>query len=283
MSTPTLASPGAVAPAAGSSAADAYRLTFPRVVRSEWIKFTTLRSTWWSIAITAVLTIGIALLITGAIAGSGGPAGFSAITAVTSPVQFTMLLAGILGAIAITGEYGTGMIRSTLAAVPVRGMALLAKAVVVAGAMFIASFVIFLAAALAITPLLTAEQSFDWGSPRGTWLPLLAASASMAVFALIGLSFGFLLRSGAGAIAVTVGVLFVLPIVASFFVMAGPGWQWIVTAGDYLPMTAANHLIFASTSSGPDAPAALPAALALAGWSVGGLLAAWTVLRTRDA
>lgn len=277
MSTPTLDALGAGAAVVSEPAAQ--RLTFPHVVRSEWIKFTTLRSTWWSIAITAVLTIGIALLIAGAMDAPG----FTGINAVTSPVQFTMLLAGILGAIAVTGEYGTGMIRSTLTAVPVRGMALAAKAVVVAGAMFVASLAIFLVAAVAVTPLLSSEQAIDWASLDDTWLPLLAASVSMAVFALIGLSFGYLLRSGAGAIAVTVGVLFVLPIVVNMFTIAGPDWQWIVDAGDYLPMTAANHLIFASTSSAPEAPQALPAALALAGWSAGGLLAAWAALRTRDA
>lgn len=279
MSTATLDAPGAAAHASTSNPADGYRLSFPRAVRAEWIKFATLRSTWWSIAITAVLTIGIALLIASAMNATG----FSGINAVTSPVQFTMLLAGILGAIAVTGEYGTGTIRSTLTAVPVRGMALLAKAVVVAAAMFVASFVIFFASAVAITPLLSSEQAFDWGSMSRTWMPLLAASVSMAVFALIGLSFGYLLRSGAGAIAVTVAVLFVLPIVVGMFTMAGPDWRWIVDMGDYLPMTASAHLIFASVSTGPDAPDALPAALALAGWSAGGLLAAWGVLRTRDA
>lgn len=275
----TTATPDTSVPSSPPNEADAYRLTFPRAVRAEWIKLTTLRSTWWSIAITAALTIGIALLIAGAMNAPG----FGGINAVTSPVQFTMLLAGILGAIAVTGEYGTGMIRSTLTAVPVRGMALLAKAVVVAGAMFAASLLIFLAAAVAIAPLLSTEQALDWASLDGTWMPLLAASISMAVFALIGLSFGYLLRSGAGAIAITVAVLFVLPIVVSMFTMAGPDWQWIVDAGDYLPMTASNHLIFATISTQPDAPDALPAALALTGWSVGGLLAAWAVLRTRDA
>ena len=48
--------------------------------------------------------------------------GFEPIQAVVMPIQFTMLLAGIIGAISVTGEYSTGMIRSTLAAVPVRGI-----------------------------------------------------------------------------------------------------------------------------------------------------------------
>src|SRR3546814_17112605 len=101
-----------------------YRLTFPRALRSEWIKLSTLRSTWWSIGIVAALTIGIALLIALAI----NDPDFLGIQAVVLPIQFTMLLAGILGVIAVTGEYSTGMIRSTLTADPIRGSVLSAKA-----------------------------------------------------------------------------------------------------------------------------------------------------------
>ena len=103
------------------------RLTFIRAVRGEWIKLATLRSTWWSIGIAAILTIGIAVLIAQAI----DMPGFEPIQAVVMPIQFTMLLAGILGAISVTGEYSTGMIRSTLAANPKRGSVLGAKAVAV--------------------------------------------------------------------------------------------------------------------------------------------------------
>ena len=113
----------ALAPAtradAGARAASPYRLTFANLLRSEWIKITTLRSTWWSLGITAVLSIGISMMIASASAQFGG--GFPAVSAILSPTQFTMLVAGILGAIVITGEYSTGMIRSTLTAEPRRG------------------------------------------------------------------------------------------------------------------------------------------------------------------
>jgi len=252
-----------------------HRLTFLSAVRGEWIKLTTLRSTWWSIGIVAVLTIGIAVLIAQAV----DIPGFEPIQAAVMPIQFTMLLAGILGAISVTGEYSTGMIRSTLAANPVRGSVLAAKALMVAAFMFVSSLLIFGAAALAVSFVVaTRDQSVDWSDPSASYLPILVASLAMAVFSLLGVAFGFILRSGAGAIAATVGLLFVLPIVASMFGIAGEAWQWVSDAARYLPMAAAQSAIIPGT--GLDEPVAY---LTLACWVVAGLLGAWTVLRTRDA
>lgn len=127
------------------------------------------------------------------------------------------------------------MIRSTLTANPVRGSVLAAKSTVLAVFMFLSSLVIFAIAALAVTLIVAPrDQSIDWSDPSASILPIVVASLSMAVFALIGVSFGFILRSGAGAIAATVGVLFVLPIVASFFSFAGEAWAWVIEASSYL-------------------------------------------------
>lgn len=265
------------APAMRTRAASPYRLAFPRQLRSEWIKLSTLRSTWWSIGITAVITIGVALLI----AQSMDVPGFEPIQAVVSPVQFTMLLAGILGVISVTGEYSTGMIRSTLSANPVRGSVLAAKAIVVGVFLFIASLIISLAAALAVSPIFESrDMPFPWGTPADSTLPILAAAICMAIFALIGVAFGFILRSGAGAIAATVGLLFVLPIVMNIFAMPGAGWEWIADVSNHLPMPAAQSAILPQEGWG------LPvgeAYLTLCAWVAAGMLSAWAVLRTRDA
>ncbi|WP_226531559.1 ABC transporter permease [Microbacterium paraoxydans] len=253
------------------------RLTFVRALRGEWIKLATLRSTWWSIGIAAALTIGIAVLIAQAV----DMPGFEPIQAVIMPIQFTMLLAGIIGAISVTGEYSTGMIRSTLTANPIRGSVLAAKSIVLAVFLFLSSLVIFSVAAAAVSLVVAPrDQSIDWSDPSMSLLPIVVASLSMAVFALIGVSFGFILRSGAGAIAATVGVLFVLPIVASFFTFAGEAWAWLVDAANYLPVAAAQSAILPGDGTPLEAPVAF---LTLACWVAGGALVAWAVLRTRDA
>ena len=254
----------------------AYRPNCLRALHGEWIKLSTLRSTWWSIGIVAVLTIGIAVLIAQAV----DIPGFDPIQAVVMPIQFTMLLAGILGAISVTGEYSTGMIRSTLAANPVRGSVLAAKAVVIALFMFVSSLVVFSAAALAVSAVVaTRDQSIDWSEPSASFLPIVVSSLAMAVFALIGVAFGFILRSGAGAIAATVGLLFVMPIVANFFMLAGESWAWVTDAAGYLPVAAAQSAILTDGAT-LETPVAY---LTLGAWVAAGLLGAWAVLRTRDA
>ncbi|MFB7842752.1 ABC transporter permease subunit [Microbacterium sp. NPDC056052] len=260
-----------------------FRLSFPRSLRSEWIKLTTLRSTWWSIAITAALTIGIAVLIAFAMSSSAGPqaGALNGIMAVVMPIQFTALLAGILGAIAVTGEYSTGMIRSTLTADPRRGRVLVAKAVVLALFLFLASLAMFVIAAVIVSAILGGHgQALEWGAPDKVLLPLLSAAATMAVCALIGVSFGFLLRSGAGAIAATVGLLFVLPIMSNFFAFAGESWKWVLDAANYLPLSAAQNAILPSDTSSLSGGVAF---LTLGAWVAAGLLGSWVVLRSRDA
>lgn len=257
----------------GAASTSDHRLTFARVLRSEWIKVTTLRSTWWSLAVAAVLSIGISMMI--AAASQSFEGGFPAVSAILSPTQFTMLVAGVLGAIVITGEYSTGMIRSTLTAEPRRGTIVVAKALVVSVLMAVTTVLIYAAAIAATAPILS--EGIDWSEPSQSIVPLAYGVLSMVAFTLIGLGFGFIIRNGAGAIAATVGALFVLPIVFSLFTMAGEGWQWIVDLSQYLPMNAASVL------SSPGAEDVVPSLLALLGWAIIPLVLGWVVLRTRDA
>ena len=254
----------------------ASKLTFTRQLRSELIKVMTVRGTWWSVAIVGMLTVGISLAIAAFIDARFD----NIIMAVVSPVQFTMLLAGILGVISVTGEYSTGMVRSTFTANPVRGAVLAAKAIVLGGFMFLASLVIFLVAALIVTPVAGARDIvLDWADPARAVLPILAASGTMALFALLGVGLGFLLRSGAAAIAATVGILFVLPVVLSLVSMLMPDAEWILDVARYLPSSAVQDAILPTQSMGLTAGEAW---LALSAWSAVALLGGWAVLRSRD-
>lgn len=263
-----------------------YRLSFARVLHGEWIKLASLRSTWWSIGIVAALSIGLSLLIAASIASSmsgvdaQGVATFSSVMAVLAPMQFTILLAGSIGAIAVTGEYSTGMIRSTLTAEPRRGAVIASKALVVAVLLFAASLAIFAVAALATAPILgDAGIAIPWDDPARSWAPIVYGALSMACFALIGLSSGFVVRNGPGAIALAVGILFVLPILPSMFAY-GDDWQWVHDIAQFLPMNAAQSLVSPGTDFGlPDAPAIA----ALLAWVATGLAGSWAVLRSRDA
>ncbi|MFI8631893.1 ABC transporter permease [Microbacterium sp. NPDC077663] len=270
----TVAPPAHPTRAAAAASTTSARLSFGRVVRSEFLKLFTLRSTWWTLAFAAALTVGLAALIAGA-SSSFGP-GLSPVAAITLPIQFTMLVAGILGAMAITGEYSTGMIRSTLTAEPRRGRILLAKSVVVAATLALLAAVTTVVAGLVVMPILGVD-AYAWGDAKELWLPLLLSLLAMATFGLLGLGWGFVIRNGAGAIATTVGVLFVLPIVLQLFMMFGESWQWVVDLGRWLPSNATAAL---TDLDGADF---WPSLVATIVWPVGALLLGWGVLRTRDA
>ena len=251
--------------------ASAYRLGFLRVLRGEFIKLLTLRSTWWSLSITVALALAISALA--AFATRDFP-GSPAVLSIVAPIQFTMLVAGILGAISVTGEYSTGMIRSSLAAEPRRGVVLLAKSLAVA-ALLAATAVVTTVLSVVATSLVGGAE-LDWADPVATWIPLTWGVIAMAVFALIGVGFGFLIRNGGGAISATVGVLFVLPIVFSLFTIGGESWQWLVDASRFLPSSATMALTM------PEGVEWEPVTTLLA-WPAVLLLGGWAVLRTRDA
>lgn len=260
-------------------AASPYRLGFLRVLRSEFLKLLTLRSTWWSLAIALVLAVGIAFLVALAYSSMQGVEDIPAVLSVLTPVQFTMLVAGILGALTVTGEYSTGMIRSSLAAEPRRGVVLVTKAisvaVVIAVTQVIASGLGLLVGAGILDP------GVDWAQPAESSIPLLWGVVSMSVFALIGTGFGFLIRNTGGAIAATVVVLFVLPIVVGMFTLGGEPWQWVVDLGDYLPGIAGQELMTPASLRADESLA--PSIVSLLAWPAVLLTGGWLVLRTRDA
>ncbi|MCC4907174.1 ABC transporter permease subunit [Microbacterium sp. cx-59] len=260
-----------------------YRLSFLRVVRSELIKLVTLRSPWWSIGIVAVLSVGMSLLIAFALTGfPGAPAGNAelALQVVLAPTSFTVLLAVIIGSIQVTGEYSTGMMRSTLTAAPGRIGSLLAKATVIAAFVFVSTLAIFLIAAVATAPIVAGAGAGIDVADVGSWLPRFAAGAFMlAVISVIGVAAGYILRNGPGAIAMGVGIVFVLPLLPAFF-PASPGWEWIQDVAKYLP-TSAGQALMSAGGNGALEPWA--AALTLLAWAVVGLGLGGVILRTRDA
>ncbi len=123
-------------PMAPVPAAAAGPVTQVRVVRAEWTKLRALRSTWWCGLLAVVLIVGLGA----AIAGSGAPYTISAGNSAAGGVSVSLvgiviaqLVLGVLGVLAFSGEYATGMIRATLAVVPSRLPVLWAKLIAVVG------------------------------------------------------------------------------------------------------------------------------------------------------
>lgn len=248
------------------------RLSFPRLVRSEWIKLRSIRSTVWCYGVLVVLTIAMAVLL-GALVNRGGTAlptdaaNAQIVNINTAGVSITALVVGVLGVLIITGEYGTGQIRSTFTADPGRIGVLLAKATVLAVTTFVVSAVANWIG-VAISTALQAGKGLepDLADPS-VWMPIVGASIDVTLLALLAFGIGLLVRSSAGGIAITLGILLVLPVVISL--VAGlANLDWLNDVTKFLPDAAGANLY--QFDSG--APA--PKGLTLNGWSGGGVLLA---------
>jgi hypothetical protein len=192
-------------------------VTQVRVVRAEWTKLRALRATWWCGLSAVVLIVGLGA----AIAGSGTPyhvsAGNSAATGVSAAllgVLFAQLVVGVVGVLAFSGEYGTGMIRATLAVVPSRLPVLWAKLIVLAGLVL----PVTLLCAVVDFFTATAIESSRGGSAisltdSGVLRTVVGASLYLTVVVIIGLALGALLRKTAAGLSVFAAVFFVVPIV----------------------------------------------------------------------
>ena len=209
---PTTASAPALAPATVAGP-----VTQARVVRAEWTKLRGLRSTWWCGLSAVVLIVGLGA----AIAEGGAPYKVTAANTAAMGISDSLLglllaqlLLGVIGVLAFSGEYGTGMIRATLAVVPSRLPVLWAKLIVLAG------LVLPVTLLCAVADFFTAAalESARGGSvllltEPGVLRTVVGSSLYLTVIVVIGLALGGLLRKTAAALVVFTAVFFVMPIV----------------------------------------------------------------------
>jgi ABC-2 type transport system permease protein len=189
-----------------------YRVTFARVARAEWTKLISLRSTWAVLGLVALLTMGLAAVI-GWVANREGGSGQSVAEAVGRAflgVDVFSLVIGVFGILLMTGEYASGLIRATLAAVPRRLPVLWAKALVLVAATAPLMFAVCLASFVVGQAFVGAEQRVGFDDPDVLRATAGAAAAPVA-FGLIGLGIGAMLRHTAGAITTYVAAMLVLP------------------------------------------------------------------------
>ncbi|MFJ3033096.1 ABC transporter permease subunit [Curtobacterium pusillum] len=262
---------------------DDVRLRFSGVLHSEWVKLRSLRSTIWSYLVLILLPIGIGVLLASLANTDGktltGDAARNALVQYsTSGATISVLVVAVIGALVVTGEYGTGMIRSTFAAVPRRWEALAAKGVVLAASVFVASAVSVWATAFITMPIANAngvEASLD-GSVA---MPLLGASVYLTLIGLLAFAVGIILRSTAGAIASVLGLMLVAPVIVQL-IQGFTNAKWLGTVNNVLPQNAGQPLMQFGTE---DTSGWHDGVLALGGWSGFAVLAAWVVVATVTA
>jgi ABC-2 type transport system permease protein len=217
-------------------------VTQPRVIVSEWIKLRSLRSTFWSLVAASVFIIGLGLLFASVQAGNWADRPHQDVwdpTWISLQGAFLAQLAiGVLGVMAVTGEYSTGMIRATLSAVPRRLPVLWAKLAVFAVTVFVAMGIALLAAFLIGQAVLSSTHAQASLTSPGSARAILGGALYLSLLAMLGIGLGFLIRNTAGAIATLFGLLLILPVLSQ--ALPSP-WDGRVTK--YLPMPSGSGIM----------------------------------------
>jgi ABC-2 type transport system permease protein len=265
-----------------------YKVTGRRVLRSEWAKFWSLRSSWITLGVALLLLIAFGAIASAvynpdAVATSGpqGPPGpgsgdSDAVSLALTGLSFASLAVGVLGVLMSAGEYTTGMIRSTLAAVPRRLPVLWSKSAVF-GMIALAVMTVGALAAFQLGTLgLSGEAIALSLGDDGVLRSLLGAGLYLGLVGVFGVALGALIRSTAGGIAALVAVLLILPGLASLL----PD-SWYDTISPYFPSNAGSAVYALQQSSDSLSPGAGVAVFA--GWVALTLVAAAIRLVRTDA
>ncbi|HEX8631911.1 MAG TPA: hypothetical protein VF755_27440 [Catenuloplanes sp.] len=281
MNRPTTSATGTTRPAEPSA-------RFRDLLAAEWTKLWSLRSTYGSLALIMAAAVGFSA--NAALADHRNWPTYSADRrALFNPLRdafpeqayvFIMLAAASVGAVTVVGEYATGLIRATFAAVPDRGSVATAKIVVLAGVMMVVGAIAAVTSFGLSQAILSGRQAGYPVTGPGV-LPAIAASTLLVpVCALVGMGLGALLRYGAPAIVSAAVVLILVPTAVD------DDRRWEAAVNHALPLTAWQHLV--DTRPAPVwAPVAYPATTTgswtvYVVWPVLAALVAAIVVRRRD-
>ncbi|WP_328353649.1 ABC transporter permease subunit [Streptomyces sp. NBC_00445] len=247
------------------------RAGFPQALAYEWIKFRSVRSlVWTTLATGAVPVLGaVFVAATGSLQPDDTVLGGS-----LSLTVVAQILAAVTGALLITGEYGSGTIRTTFAANPRRTTVLSAKVTLIAAVAYAVALA-SCALAYVVGDALLEDGKYAQGEP---WPALFGVAASFAVAALLGLAAGILIRHSAGAVTAVIAVLLLPSLLGPLF---GDAQRWV--AG--LSPTAALQKLTQTSDATAETVGSLgpwPSLLLVSAYTGALLLLAAGTLRRRD-
>lgn len=219
------------------------KVTQIRILRSEWTKLRSLRSTVWSLFTAAALMVATSLLLCtlkvddGSSSQASGSI-FDGTALSLYGIYFGQVAVGVLGVLLFAGEYSTGQFRSTFAAVPRRLPVLWAKAGAFCLAAFCASAVGAFGAFFAGQAVLASKHLGTTLGHPGVARAVVGSALYLTVIGLLALGIGTLLRNTAAAISGLLGLLLVVPVIADF--LPQPLKSQV---GEYLPDVAGTAII----------------------------------------
>jgi ABC-2 type transport system permease protein len=252
---------------------------FAETLRAEWIKFWTVRSTKWSVVAMFVLGAGLTTLVCATSAEwlASGEADESPASFITWGLMFAQLTAIVLGTLTVTSEYGTGMIRATLAATPRRGAVLAAKAVVLTGTLVVAGTVTAFAGYFGGNWFFDREGIGIALTDDGVLRSMFGSGLYMAGLGLLAAAAGLLVRHTAAALSIVLALVFVVGNMV--FLLPGTWGEWI---GKLMPGNAGSA-IATPVSFNPTALEPWPGFAVFTGEVAVLLLVAYVTFRRRDA
>ena len=246
------------------------------LLAAEWIKFRSVRSSFWSLLVAVVTPIGASALVAFAFASapaSAGPPPDPLLPEVLS-LEYAVIAVSVLGVLAFSAEYSTGLIRTTFTAAPRRRAVLAAKAVVLGVVTLAAGELVAFASFFLVQAVLAGHHQGVSLSRPGVPGAVLAAGLLLCVCTLLGLALGSVIRHTAGGIAATIAVI-VLP---SILGLLPPPWNGRI--GRFTLLDAAHQV----TALHPAADLFSPglSLLVLLAWPAAALAVAAVLITRRD-
>jgi ABC-2 type transport system permease protein len=255
------------------------------VLRSEFTKIRSVRSTYWTLLALLAVSIGLGAVISWATEAhwsqmsTANQASFDATQTSLAGLMFLgQLVIVVLGALVITAEYSTGMIRTSLTAMPRRSVMYAAKAAVFGCVALVVTLAASLVAFFLGQALLSSTGHAATLSGPHVLRAVIGSAVYVALCGLLAFAVGSLLRHTAGAITAVIGVLFVLPIIVNFLPSS-----WRGDVQRWLPSSAGTAISTTVGSPGAHLFTGWGGMIMLAVYAAVLLVAGGMVFRTRDA
>lgn len=252
------------------------------LLKSEWTKIRSVRSTMWTLGVTVVLGIGLSALATWetrshwSTMGIGDRLTFDATRTSLIGIFFGQFAIGVLGAMVMSAEYGTGTIRATFSATPRRPLVLIAKATVFGVIALVVSEVVAFIAYFLGQALLSAPATHTTLSSPGALRAVAGSGLYLCVLGLFSLGLAAIVRHTAAAISTFIGILLVLPLIVSALPTSVS-----IDVERFLPAHIGQSMV--SLVNGPKSFAPWPGFLLLCAYAAATLIIGGVLMVRRDA
>src|SRR6516164_6712648 len=257
------------------------RAGFADALRSEFTKIRSTRSTYWTLLALVVVSVGIGAIACYGTASHASQVYRPSVDAAQlslSGLYVGQLVIAVLGALTITSEYSTGMIRTTLSVQPRRGVVFAAKAVVFAVVSLVIGLITSFGSFFIGQAILSSHHlSVTLGDPN-VLRAVIGGALFLTACGMLAYGLGAILRHTAAAISAAIGLLFVLTVLVQFL-----PHTWQNNVDKWMPALAGSQIWATKPIGGPPSFSAWPGFAVLAGYAAVAIIAGLVCFRTRDA